>query len=474
MIQKSIQAIMSAKIENTKIVNVTYKNTADIDHNVKNTPFFLVECEASYEKDSFVRTQVWLPAHWNGCFLGLGNGGMAGGIPQASMLEYVARDYAVALTDMGTSRGVVSGVNNPAVWRDFGWRATHEMTLLAKKLIKLHYGKEPEFSYFFGNSTGGQQALSLAQRFPLDYNGIIAGVHANNRVALHTYFLWSFVCAKRADKSNIFNSNDVENITKYAVEFFQQNNDGENGDNFVTYPWISDSTVADFLRFLQDKDLSDEKLSALEKIYNGPTKGINGKQIYCGMPIGSEKCDGLSWYLNDACHNYYPFQWVFGENFDPFEFDFEKDYEKLQDILSPELDANSADLSEFYKNGGKLIAYSGSSDPIVPFPDAVRYYKQVLKTMGGYEKVSEFYRYFIFPGKDHSICGDGSNKEWSDENDRLDIVEVIRKWYEKGLPPEYLCAARVENGKIVFTRKIYPYSSPQNAQKPIMKNCETV
>lgn len=474
MIQKSIQAIMSAKIENTKIVRVTYENAANIDYNAKSALFFRIECEASYEKDSFVRTQVWLPTNWNGRFLGLGNGGMAGGIPEESMREYVALNYAVALTDMGTSRGVASGVNNPAVWRDFGWRATHQMTLLAKKLIKLHYGKEPEFSYFFGNSTGGQQALSLAQRFPLDYNGIIAGVHANNRVALHTYFLWSFVCAKRADKSNIFTANDAGNITKYAVEFFQQHNDGEKGDNFVTYPWISCSTVTDFLKFLKDKGMCEEKLSALEKIYNGPTISANGKQIYCGMPIGSERFDGLSWYLKETCHNYYPFQWVFGENFDPFEFDFERDYEKLQNTLSAELDANSADLSEFYKNGGKLIAYSGSSDPIVPFPDAVRYYEQVLKTMGGYEKVGEFYRYFIFPGKDHSVCGYGSNKEWSDQTEQLNLVEVMRNWCENGLPPKHLCAARVENGKTVFARKIYPYASPQNAQKPIMKNCETV
>ena len=135
-------------------------------------------------------------------------------------------------TDMGTSGGRERGINNQAVWRDFGWRATHGMAVLGKQLSEICYGKKPEYSYFVGASTGGQQAFSEAQRFPEDFNGIIAGVPANNRVALHTYFLWNHNHLRRPDGKVMFTDKEIQNITHLAVSFFQNRKDGAEGDNF--------------------------------------------------------------------------------------------------------------------------------------------------------------------------------------------------------------------------------------------------
>ena len=94
------------------------------------------------------------------------------------------------------------------------------MTVCAKAIIKEFYKKTPKYSYFLGGSTGGQQALSLAQRFPKEYNGIFAGVHANNRTNLHTYFLWTYLCAHNNNGEALFSSEDVLKIYCLKIQLF--------------------------------------------------------------------------------------------------------------------------------------------------------------------------------------------------------------------------------------------------------------
>ena len=129
--------------------------------------------------DSEIKFEVWMPAsNWNGKFIGVGNGGMAGSISYASTAATLSRGHAASSTDTGHE-----GRNNDGSYAlghrekviDFGYRGVHEMTLEAKLIIAAHYGRAPAFSYWSGCSTGGRQALTEAQRFPADYNGIIAG-----------------------------------------------------------------------------------------------------------------------------------------------------------------------------------------------------------------------------------------------------------------------------------------------------------
>ena len=144
-------------------------------------------------KESNINVEVWLPdgVKWNGCFLGLGNGGAAGKINPGGLSSMSGQGYAVATTDMGTAPNPDSGIGNPEVWKDFGYRATHLMTVVGKQITKAHFGRDPEYSYFSGGSTGGQQALQEAQRYPEDYDGIAAAVAAHCRTPLHAYFLWN-------------------------------------------------------------------------------------------------------------------------------------------------------------------------------------------------------------------------------------------------------------------------------------------
>ena len=152
--------------------------------------FCRVEATLTPSPDSAIRIEVWMPVSgWNGKYEGTGNGGFAGGIAYGSLADGLRRGYAVANTDMGMAsifkEDADAFIGHPERWTDWGWRATHEMTVAAKQIVRAFYSREPEHSYFVGCSTGGQQALMEAQRFPDDYDGIVAGAPAHDRTRLH-------------------------------------------------------------------------------------------------------------------------------------------------------------------------------------------------------------------------------------------------------------------------------------------------
>jgi len=158
--------------------------------------------------DSEIRVEMWLPqAGWNGRLEGTGNGGFAGFIYYDKLAEGLRQGYAVANTDMGLSVPAASdaGVfaNRSERWVDWGYRSTHEMTVLAKQLIQAYYGRPAQKAYFLGCSTGGEQALSEAQHFPGDYDGLAGGAPPNNRTGVHLSILWNFVVMHRTPEAYI-------------------------------------------------------------------------------------------------------------------------------------------------------------------------------------------------------------------------------------------------------------------------------
>lgn len=429
-------------------------------------------------ESSLINSELWLPDNWNGIFIGCGNGGMAGSIRYSELIRYSSLGYAVANTDMGTSRGRNSGIDNPDVWKDFGWRATHIMTMVSKAIIKEYYGKKESYSYFIGASTGGQQGYCEAQRFPDDYNGIIAGVPANNRVLLHTYFLWNHNHLRTKDGKVMFSADEVNTITDIATEYFNSKANCNEQNNFVSFPYINKSTVEDFLYYLKKKcpELKKEQLISLEEVYNGPVNPETKEQIYTGMPIASEiyPC-GIMTCQEEESPFFYPFIWAFGESYDGYNFDFSHDLDEMHNKLSPDLNANNPDLSGFYRRGGKMIAFSGSSDACVPYPDAIKYYNRVCEKMGGYEIVKSFFKFYILPGKEHSINGRGVNAVCANEG-REELLCTMREWCEKQIEPPYIIGAHIENEGdeqiTAFINKIYPYEAYKIEEADYPKSCD--
>lgn len=423
-------------------------------------------------KGSHILSEVWLPQNWNGIFLGLGNGGMAGGIPHRSMMPYLKKGYAVACTDMGTSRGRLSGIGNPDVAKDFGWRATHLMTEAARRLIRIYYGEEARFCYFIGHSTGGQQALREAQRFPTDYDGIIGGVPANNRTHLHTYFLWAHNHFRPREIGPLFSREDVYAITQAATEFHQMAGDGVQGDDFISLPRADAPFLDEMVRYIGRKNPSFDRLrlDALRTVYAGPVNPRTGERIYNGIPAGAERygCGIFECQMEESPH-FYPFIWTFGESYNGYDFDFDRDMERVNETLGEDLNANSPDLTDFRDHGGKMILYSGSADPCVPYPDAMRYYDRVAEFFGGYISSMDFVRWFLFPGKDHGESGLGVNAVWADDSGEGELT-ALRRWREEGIAPDCMIGAafREKNPAegIRFLRKIAAYDGTNDGVCP--------
>ncbi len=412
--------------------------THSLDHLPART---VVQAVLHPAEGSNIRVEIWLPdpENWNGRLLGLGNGGAAGNINPAIFAGPVTEGYAVATTDMGTAPNADSGVDNPQVWKDFGFRATHLMTTTARQLIRALYGKDPDTSYFVGGSTGGQQALQEAQRYPDDYDGIVANIPAHCRTPLHAYFLWNFQILKRCP----FTESQEKSVISAASQFMAPREVPLVAGKIVSDPRHSEQDVEEVIALAMQKapTLTAAHAAALRKLLDGPRHAITGERIFDGIPMGCS--------FEAATGHLYLFNWAFGAKKDPMDIDFGKDVDAYTAALGPYLNAENADLTPFAKRGGKLIMISGSADQVVPYHATLDYYERVIDRVGSIDKVKFFFRYYIIPGMSHG-SGPGVNN-------LPDWLKVVVSWREKGIAPERIQGKRIVDGKTEWELPIYPY-----------------
>jgi feruloyl esterase len=428
--------------------------------------FCRVEATARPTGDSEIRFEVWIPPTeaWNGKFQGVGNGGYQGSISYAAMANALRRGYATASTDTGhTGDDMKFGQGHPEKVIDFGWRAIHVMTDTAKLIVRNAQGRFADKSYFVGCSSGGHQAMSEVQRFPEDYDGVIAGAPAHNRVRQAFGFMWSWTATHAADGKPLLTQAKLALVTKAVVEAC----DGADG--------LKDGLIDDARKCAFDpakltcKAGADEatcltapQAEAVRKVYEGAKNPRTGEQIYTGWPRGSEgfgEAPSQSWrqYLLDPAEpsriglfRYFLFN---DPNWDVATLDYDRDLAYAEERLAY-LPAVSRDLSAFRKRGSKLLMYAGWMDPVVPPQDTTAYYEAVAKTMGGAEALRGFFRLFMAPGMGHCAGGPGPNQ--------FDALTALEQWVEKGIAPEKLIASHSTNGKVDRTRPLCPY--PQVAR----------
>ncbi len=415
-------------------------------------PFRRIALIARPVPDSDIRIEVWMPIkNWNGRFLGTGNNGGAGRMNYDALRSGLDMGFAVANTDMGTSPAARLVYDYPERWKDFGYRATHEMTVIVKKFIQEYYQETSFYSYFQGCSTGGQQALSEAQRYPEDYDGLLAGAPANNRTHLHVMFLWCHALCNE-DAELMFTQEQLRKITEIAIRKNAGKDGGAPTDNFLTDPRMAVVDFEDFASFL-----SERQIEVLKKIMSGPVNPVTGEQIYCPYPVNSgDKPLGQAYFQSESAvyNQFYPFVWAFGKDFDYRQFDFDQDMAKMDSILAPLLNANDPDLNPLKERNGKILMYTGTCDPIVPFLDAIHYYERVVKEVGSLEETQDFFRYFIIPGMGHCGGGPGMNSV------AKDMLAALMNWVERNEAPEYVIATRYKEGSkgvVEMRRPVFPY-----------------
>lgn len=420
--------------------------------------------------DSDINVQVWMPTQrYNGRYLGTGNGGYAGGFFQSELAAGINNGFATANTDMGTSPadGISADalVGHPEKWKDFGWRATHLMTTFAQALILTFYGDPPSRSYFAGCSTGGQQALMEAQRFPDDYDGILAGAPAFNRTHLHTVPVAQYR-ATHIPATGFIPATKFDVVNQAVLAQCRGQDGGVTTDPFLTDPRNCKFDPAKLLcpgGIDGTNCLTADQVAATKVYYAGSVNPSNGAVINPGNMPGSETSNpsalGLAFNesLNEPSFDSL-FKWVFGLTWQWQTFDFNHNVATVDQVLAPDLNATSTDLRPFANHGGKLILYAGWADPLIPSPSTINYFDALAETMIGSDspesliKTQQFARLFMAPGMWHCQAGPGPNafggmiqQPAPSFDPQHDLLSALTDWVEHGVAPAAVIATKYNN-----------------------------
>ena len=427
--------------------------------------------------DSDIKFEVWLPAaNWNGKFHGIGNGGFAGSISYTGLAPAVARGFATASTDTGHSGGnAVWALNHPEKIVDYGYRAIHEMTEKAKLIIKAFYGAAPKRSYFASCSNGGRQALMEAQRYPNDYDGIIAGAPANDFTHILTGFAWNMKNTL-ADPASYISARKLKAI-ETAVLAACDARDGVK-DGVLDDPTKCGFDPATLLCKGEETDecLNSKQIAALKQIYAGP-RDAKGKLIIPGFTPGGETGPGgwAGWITGatpTAAQQFFFSTQAFKNmvyndaNWDFKTFDLERDGKVAQEKLAPVLNATDPNLKAFQARGGKLILYHGWNDAALPPVNTINYVQSVAAKLGP-KQTDSFVRLFMAPGVQHCAGGPGPDTFGQAVNNnhtdaQHDLTLALERWVEEGVAPAQVIATKRVNGQVQRTRPLCAY--PQIAR----------
>ena len=408
--------------------------------------------------DSEIGMEVWLPVErWNGKFQMVGNGGWGGRLNYGPMREALNAGYATAATDTGhKGDGGQFALGHREKLVDFAHRAVHETTVVSKAIIAAFYGTAQKYSYFEGCSTGGRQGLMAAQRYPEDFDGIIAGAPAINLTRLSAWRLAVEANILRGVAS-IVPQEKLRLVTKASLDAC----DALDG---VADDFLSDPTRCRFdpsvllCRGSESADcLTASQVAAVESGY-APATTRTGDVLFPGLVPGYE----FMWMMltgqnsvPGGSNNVDLFKYAVYQdpNWDWRTFDLERDV-LMADREIGYVNANSPDLSAFKTRGGKLIIHHGWNDggnegAISPF-NSVHYYSSVLERMGTDQ--SDWLRLFMMPGVAHCGLGPGPNQ--------VNFVAALERWRESGLAPASVAATRLEappSSRVYMTRPLCPY-----------------
>jgi hypothetical protein len=434
-------------------------------------------CRVSLMVQPEINIQVNLPSRWNGRLYMFGNGGWAGesfetAARAANRAHGLKAGFVTAATDTGHSAASEPGgsfATNRQKLLDFGFRSLHVTAEAAKLMARTYYGAGPERSYYDGCSQGGRQGLILAQRFPNDFDGIIAGAPALNYTGTQlarAYWMQGL-------GANPFPASKLELL---ATKVYAQC-DAKDGlqDGVIDDPRRCDFKAArDLPRCAEGSDqpgcFTPAQIAAVDRIHADIMS--QGKRYFPGWPVGPEIAgpNGRSGWAGEQLDGPNgPGAWTtYGIDFLRFlapaakaaaiepsqlftRFDVDKDPPRMEELRQI-FDATDPDLSAFRRHGGKLLMYFGWADPQLNPMMGVEYYDRVAEKMGATGEgghTGDFFRLFMVPGMFH--CGGGVGTSV------FDTATPLVKWVETKTPPDRIEASRVVDGKVVRTRPLCEY-----------------
>jgi feruloyl esterase len=405
--------------------------------------------------DSHIEMELWMPSeNWNGKFLAVGNGGWAGNIETGAMAAGLARGYATASNDTGHKGSSASfAVNHPEKLIDFGYRSMHEMAVRSKAIMRAFYGRAPQLSYYQGCSTGGRQGLMEAQRFPEDFDAIIAGAPVNNVVHLNIQSVARQVDMLR-EPSGILPPDKLM-LFANAVVAACDANDGVK-DGIIADPQMCKFDPQVLMCKAGDAPdcLTAPQVETAKRAYT-PVKTKNGEVVYPGSSPGFEpgyRMPTPGTPMNPLFTDMPRYVGHQDANWDVMSFDLDADLALAMKHGSL-IESTDPDLAKFKGRGGKLLLYHGWADPGPAPENTIGYVSAVAQKLGGNQ--DDWMRLFLMPGMGHCRGGIGP--------DQADFLTAIENWREKGEAPARIVASRAASqGRTEMTRPLCPY--PQVAK----------
>ncbi|WP_069263311.1 tannase/feruloyl esterase family alpha/beta hydrolase [Paraburkholderia nodosa] len=430
--------------------------------------------------------EVALPVStWTQRFAALGCGGLCGNLSDPTQQSSFSFSYTcplvqeggfvTAATDMGHSGNDTTWTTDPQKQADFAYRGQHITTLTAEKLIKAYYGQTQKYAYFIGCSDGGREALMAAQRYPNDYNGIIAGAPAAHfQIQNSLYHGWSV-------ESQSTTGDSTGNAVLYADKALVLHKAviaACGGQAGVPDGLIADPRTCNFdpasIQCAQGATNTSNCLTAAEvatasKIYGGPVDATTGERMLAGSPqmgseenwVGVEVPTTNSTATPVSVKSLFSYMIVTGAynliftgsptmpTIDTFGYTDANFYPTYLQVNHPLMDATNPDLSAFKKAGGKLILWHGWADQHISPLFTIQYYEAMQNTMGA-SNVSDFARLYLVPGVAH--CGGGEGFP------NIDLVSQITAWAEQGTAPNTVMTYQTDSSNnVTASRPVYPY-----------------
>ncbi len=422
---------------------------------------------------SNIQFEVWMPADgWNGKLQVVGNGGLAGTIGYAAMATALRAGFATASTDTGHTSA------EPATWMadrerliDYSYRGLHLATVDAKAMVQAYYSAQAKQAYYTGCSTGGKQGLMEAQRYPADFDGILAGDAANFWTHQMASEVWNGV-ATSTPETNLSREKLqlLENATVKACDLL----DGA-ADGLVSDPMHCKFDPATLACPAGSADgpscLTAPQVAAVKKLYGGVTDQ-RGRKLYPGFWPGGEMGWAANTVINKTTKSGVSSYDFWGNAFfkDPNwaypKFDFDQNIDRADSLLGPITNAVDPNLEEFRKLGHKLIYYHGAADPLIPAQNGIDYYESVVKAQKSADKTQEFYRAFLVPGLYHCSGGPGpiafnGNAPAGQRDADHDALLALERWVEQGKAPAAIIGTKYVDGDatkgVAFQRPLCAY-----------------
>jgi feruloyl esterase len=400
--------------------------------------------------DSDIRVEVWLPlSGWNGKMQAVGNGGLGGTIPYPALAAAVRAGYAAAGTDTGHVGGngdFVAG--HPEKLVDFAYRAIHEMTVSAKAVVTAHYDARPSRSYFNACSTGGRQGLIEAQRYPEDFDGIVAGDPSWDqmrlyaaRVALNVfenrepaavippgkYAMMHDAVLAVCDAADGVKDGVIEDPARCSFDFATLTCEGADRADCLTPPQVESAKA-------MASPIADHRSGSVlypGRYYPGSELGWGG---VAGPAPSGESLEGMK-------------KIVFNPAWDYHTIRVPDDVERAVKADRGLLYGGDANLTRFFQHGGKLLMYHGWADPLVSPDASLLMYRRINDAVGSLATSS--LALFMVPGMGHCQGGAGT--------DTFDKIAALDRWVETGTKPESVPASHMTGSVVNRTRPLCAY-----------------